>query len=357
MSRRIVPIFLPNRGCPHRCIFCNEKIAAGDQPEKITRRHVADQIALYIRGASRNSPRQIAFYGGNFTGIDPDNQIELLRIAQDFVDEDAVDSIRISTRPDYINENALNILKRFSVKTVEIGAQSMDDAVLDRCGRGHTAADTVKAIRLLKAYGFETGVHLMAGLPGEDRLCFESTIAQVIALPPDMVRIHPTIVFADTELAALYRSGQYIPITLDEAVDRCAYALTSFRATGIEVIRMGVQTTSEMEAPGAILAGPFHPAFRALVEGAIFLEMAEDLLKAADFNGSEMALPSFRVCAKDLSDFRGISNRNMEALRARYGRVFPVHSESGLKRGDVILVAEGKSFYSNRSTHCVNVGT
>ena len=152
-------------------------------------------------------------------------------------------------------------------------------------------------------------------------------------MKPDTVRIHPTLVFADTELAAHYRADKYVPLALEEAVELCARALTRFRAAGIEVIRVGVQTTAAMEVPGAVLAGPFHPAFRSLVEGRIFQAMAKDLLEAANRKGAEGALPSFRVCPRDLSDFRGISNRNMEFLRNRYGTAFPVIADGGLKRG------------------------
>jgi histone acetyltransferase (RNA polymerase elongator complex component) len=305
----------------------------------------------------QKTEKQIAFYGGNFTGIDPGEQIELLGTAQEFIEKGLADSIRISTRPDYIDETILNILKRFPVKTVEIGAQSMDDAVLERCGRGHCAADTIKAVELLKAYGFETGVHLMPGLPGDDPQLFEATVARVIAMKPDTVRIHPTLVFADTELAMRHRSGEYVPLTLEGAIDLCACALTRFRAAGIEVIRVGVQTTAAMEAPGAVLAGPFHPAFRALVEGRIFYAMAQDLLKTANLKGNKGALPSFRVCPRDLSDFRGISNRNMEALRDRYGMVFRVVPDCGLKRGEVVLAVGERIFYSNRSTHGLKAAT
>ena len=296
MARRIVPIFLPNQGCPHRCIFCNQRIAAGIHRERPTRCDFESAIAVYLGASSDrvsgqfnplpDNEVQIAFYGSNFTGIPFDDQIDLLQLSGDYVEKGVVDSIRISTRPDFIDRRRLDLLKQFPVKTVEIGVQSMDDSVLTQCKRGHTADDSRRSFELLKAYGFETGVHLMAGLPGEDRKSFECSVEQIENLKPDVARIHPTLVFKDTELAAMFRAGNYRPLELDEAIDYCRYALSRFRSAGMSVIRIGLQTTAEMLEDGAILAGPFHPAFRALVEGAVFHDMAYRLFEIAQIEKS-----------------------------------------------------------------------
>ena len=387
MVKRIVPIFLPNRGCPHRCLFCNEKITAGDHPDRISRRHIAEAVECYLgkslhtqRDLIRNShpertepsafdrntiidscgvsgdgrsnaeveaERQIAFYGGNFTGIEYAYQRELLNSAQELIESGVIDSIRISTRPDYIDEKTVGLLQKYTVRTVEIGGQSMVDSVLARCGRGHTAADTVRAIELLKSRGFNTGIHLMAGLPGDDRHGFDYTIDRVIALKPDTVRIHPTIVFANTGLADLYHAGDYIPLDLETAVDYCCHALTRFRQAGIDVIRMGLQTTAQMEEPGAIVAGPFHPAFRSLVEGLIFLKKAESMLELLDGKRSDSF--EFRVSDRDLSDFRGINNRNMNHLKERFGENISVRPDPSLIRGEIALESGDRRIVNKRN--------
>jgi histone acetyltransferase (RNA polymerase elongator complex component) len=294
-----------------------------------------------------DAERQIAFYGGNFTGIEYDYQRELLNTAQEFVEAGIIDSIRISTRPDYIDEETVSLLQEYSVRNVEIGSQSMVDSVLARCGREHTAADTVRAIENLKSSGFQTGIHLMAGLPGDDRHGFDYTIDRVIALKPDTVRIHPTIVFADTGLADLYHAGDYIPLDLETAVDYCCHALTQFRQAGIDVIRMGLQATAQMEEPGAIVAGPFHPAFRSLVEGSIFLKMAESMLEFLD--GKRGDSFEFRVSERDLSDFRGIRNRNMNHLKERFGESISVYPDPCLVRGEIVLESGDRRIVKKRN--------
>jgi histone acetyltransferase (RNA polymerase elongator complex component) len=348
MSRRIAPIFLPNLGCPHRCIFCNERITAGKHPVKVSRELMEEAVSFFIGVRPCQEERQIAFYGGNFTGIEPNYQLELLGTAKELVESGRIDSIRLSTRPDCIDEKTLEALKKFSVRSIEIGAQSMVDAVLEQSRRGHTAQDTQKAVTLLKTYGFETGVHLMLGLPGDTRTGFRYTLDQIIALKPDTVRIHPTIVFEGTELAEMYRSGDYHPLDLDTAVDECRFALSRLRQSDIKVIRIGLQATPEMNETGSVLAGPFHPAFRALVEGSIFLDMAENLLVNAGFHASQDTVPEFFIADQDMSDFRGIGNRNIILLRKQFGVNVLVKSHPALKRGELILETGGKRFYRNR---------
>ena len=348
MSRRIAPIFLPNLGCPHRCIFCNEGITAGRYPGKVSRQSMEEAVSCYIGDRPCQEERQIAFYGGNFTGIETGYQLELLEAANDFVESGRIDSIRLSTRPDYIDEKTLETLKKFPVRTVEIGAQSMSDAVLEQSRRGHTALDIQNAIALLRAYGFETGVHLMLGLPGDDPAGFRSTLDQLITLKPDTIRLHPTIVFEGTELAEMYRAGNYHPLDLDNAVNECRYALNRFRQADIEVIRIGLQTTSEMNETGSVLAGPFHPAFRSLVEGSIFLTMAESLLVDSGFSGKQDPVPEFLVATQDVSDFRGIGSINIIQLRKQFGVDVLVKPHPALKRGEIVLAAAGKRFYRNR---------
>ncbi|MBW2631654.1 MAG: radical SAM protein [Deltaproteobacteria bacterium] len=314
MKPLIIPIFVIYRGCPNRCVFCNERITAGNYPDRLTEDTIRNICDRHLKNSGRRFD-QIAFYGGNFTGIDRDYQIELLDIAQSYVNAGMVNSIRISTRPDYIDDDRLELLTRYNVSTVEIGAQSMVDEVLSLSGRGHSSEDVRNAVRLLKGEGIETGVHLMVGLPGDTRKRLEYTVEEIIKIRPDTVRIHPTIVFKDTSLAKSYLEGEYRPPSLDDAVELCKHALLRFQKASIPVIRLGLHTTKEMEAENNIIAGPFHPAFRSLVEGAIFLDMASDLLKSAGLKDRDVV---FSVAPKDVSNLRGMKNRNIKILKKSF---------------------------------------
>jgi histone acetyltransferase (RNA polymerase elongator complex component) len=350
----IIPFFLMNRGCPHRCLFCNERLTAGDRPERIMDAAFAETVRAHLAGAGRKGgPTEIAFYGGTFTGMEPEEQRRLLDLAAPFLREGTVDGIRISTRPDGIDAECLDFLRSSGVTTVEVGAQSLDDEILLRSRRGHTAADTVRTLRLLKTLGFKTGLHLMAGLPGDSPDRFAETIDKAIALRPDMVRIHPTIVLRDTPLADAFREGNYLPLGPADAVDLCKNALKKLTVAGIPVIRLGLQTTRELEEPGAVVAGPFHPAFRSLVETALFLEMATDLLETA---GPETGLPAippaetgavgstvhFALSPADVSNFCGRRRENIVILKRRFHiEDIRIASDPALPRRTLVL-ASGK---------------
>jgi histone acetyltransferase (RNA polymerase elongator complex component) len=351
----IIPFFLMNRGCPHRCIFCNERLTAGSRPERIIEAAFAEIVRTCLAGAGRRSgPTEIAFYGGSFTGMDRAEQLRLLQMAAPFLREGKVDGIRISTRPDGIDAEGLDLLQRSGVTTVEVGAQSLDNEVLLRSRRGHTAADTVRALLLLKERGFKTGLHLMAGLPGDNPDRFSETITRVITLRPDMVRIHPTLVLRDTPLADAFREGNYLPLGLTEAVDLGKQALKALTAAGIPVIRLGLQTTRELEDPGAVIAGPFHPAFRTLVEAALFLEMAASLLQSTleesgfpttplDETGTGRPAVHFTLSPADVSNFYGHLRKNINLLKRRFhlGEI-RITSDPALPRHTIVLNARGR---------------
>ena len=313
----IIPFFIMYQGCPNRCIFCNVQKIAGNKPECITERSFRETIQQYLGKRKRTADHvQIAFYGGNFTGMGKERQAELLKYARPFIQNGQVDDIRISTRPDHIDHASLELLKYFGVSTVEIGAQSFVDEVLRHSHRGHTSSDVIKAINLLKEHGFKTGLHIMLGLPGDNRSGYEYSVREAIALKPDMVRIHPTLVFQDTGLAELFLKGAYTPLTMSEAIDLCKYALRKFGEAQIPVIRLGLQANREMETAGSIVAGPYHPAFRSLVEESIFLDMASSLFAAEEVTGKEIV---FSLALKNVSAFRGQRNKNVQFLKNTYG--------------------------------------
>lgn len=347
MKPLIIPIFVVYKGCPNRCIYCNERITAGNYPDRITEKEFRSTVDGYLKTASKNWDRiEIAFYGGNFTGIDIDYQIELLRFAESYIKDGSVQSIRISTRPDYIDNSNIRLLKKYNVTMVEIGAQSMIDEILNRSNRGHSSDDVRNAIKILKKSGFKTGVHLMAGLPGDTKEGFIYTVAEIIKIKPGTARIHPTIVLKDTPLAEAYMRGEYRPLSMDEAVSLCGYALSRFKGAGISVIRLGLHKSEDMNSEGSIVAGPFHPAFGALVEGAIFLDMALHLLKLAKTSDNEV---TFFVSPKDVSRLRGLNNHNISKLRDSYGI-----AKIGLKE-DPLQEIESLALMAGGKRYCTDI--
>ena len=326
----IIPFFITHAGCPHQCVFCNQKNISGTNiPPEASSLHTT--INRYLEARKDNNAVQVAFYGGSFTALPLAEQKAYLEAVRPFVTSGSVASIRLSTRPDSITPAILAVLKQYGVATIELGVQSMDDEVLRRSGRGHSSADTRKACDLLRSLGFALGLQLMPGLPGDTPETFRETISQVISLRPDFVRIYPALVIKDTPLAELYQAGRYSPLSLDEAVLLCHQAVARFEQAGIEVIRIGLQPSAELERPGTIIAGPWHPAFRQLVESSRFLEKICSLLTAADQTGTVTLL----VNPADLSTVIGQKRRNIDAVKVRYGQVVKVLADARVRVGSI----------------------
>ncbi len=311
----IIPFFIPHAGCPHRCVFCSQPRITG-QASSVRPEDVPQTIEAYLATAKPAIRNEVAFYGGSFTALLPAVQAAYLGAIQAFLDDDRVSAIRLSTRPDRIDPEVLLLLGRYRVRTVELGAQSLSDPVLAWSGRGHSAADTVRAAGLLRDRGFQVGIQLMAGLPGDTDASFHETIRRTIALRPDCVRIYPLLVLTGTELARQYRNGTYKPLELDEAVALCRDALEAFSDAKIPVIRMGLPATASLAEPGAILAGPAHPAFRQLVESAVWLDRMRRMLRGrATRNGAVQ----FLVHPADLSSVIGAGRKNIGLVRKEFG--------------------------------------
>ncbi|MDD4242129.1 MAG: radical SAM protein [Smithellaceae bacterium] len=340
----IIPFFIMNGGCPGKCVFCNEKIAAGDFTADLRRDVFDAQVEAYLRwDKDRRRRVEIAFYGGNFTGLARADQERLLGWAGAFLESGRAASVRISTRPDDIDAERLEFLRARGVQTVELGVQSFSDAVLRRARRGHDADASVRAIRLLKACGFETGVHLMAGLPGDTKESFAETLAQTAKLRPDTARIHPVLVFCDTPLADDYRCGRYAPLDLAQAVLWCRTAWDILVPAGVRIIRFGLQTTPEMAKDGAVLAGPLHPSFGSLVYASIFLSQSLALLSRIPRCAGRLC---FRVAGRDQSHFRGPANANIETIKKLYpGARIVIDTTDDAKPGHLSLCCDtGDSF-------------
>lgn len=268
MKHANVAIFVPHIGCPNRCTFCNQVEITGCN-KAVTREDVisAAQTAINSRGYSADS--EIAFFGGSFTGIEPQYMEMLLSTAFEYVSKGLFKGIRISTRPDYIDQEVLDTLKRYGVTSIELGAQSMDDEVLQANKRGHTAEDVEKASKLIRENGFSLGLQMMTGLYKSNDKKDIRTAQRLAILKPETMRIYPTIVLKNTELATLCEAGEYVPQTLDSAVDLCAMLLDFFDNMNIKVIRLGLHDSESLKTD--YIAGPYHPAFRELCESRRFL--------------------------------------------------------------------------------------
>ena len=311
----IIPIFLPHAGCPHRCVFCDQPSITG-VPSKRPLKDIRDQIEGFLKFKTARRKRvQIAFFGGNFLGMPADKIKGLLAVAAEYVTAGRANSIRFSTRPDTIDPQRLDWIKDFPVKTIELGVQSMDERVLSTTRRGHSATETERAIQCLKKLNYEIGVQLMVGLPGDTPERSIASALRIVRLKPDFIRIYPTVVLADSPLAAWYRKGKYVPLSLDEAVEQVKNLYLLFKKENIAVIRMGLQASEDLENGSTVLAGPYHPAFGHLVYSEISLDLAVAQIESSALNTDSI---SIRVNSRNVSKLRGLRNRNIELLKKKF---------------------------------------
>lgn len=312
----IVPVFIPHQGCPHRCVFCDQRSVTGTASVAPSPEDVRERVRGFLRyRRAYHHPVEIAFYGGSFTGLSYNYQEQLLGAAAHFVINGSVHAIRLSTRPDFINEKTLDFLKEHKVTTVELGAQSMDDNVLIASQRGHTASDTTRAVELLKGYGFNVGLQIMPGLPNDTEQTILDTGEKIASLRPDVVRIYPTVVLKNSYLARLYQQGRYVPLTLGQGVHIVKELWRLFTGRGISVIRMGLQASESLNGPEGVVAGPFHPSFGHLVHSAIFFDKVVALL---EMTKKVPARITFRVAPGDIPKLRGLNNSNIKELTNRF---------------------------------------
>jgi histone acetyltransferase (RNA polymerase elongator complex component) len=308
----IIPIFLPNMGCRERCLFCHQRVSNEGLSSPSSVRNFIETSLGGIPYDKKNRQKQVAFYGGSFTAAHRDDQVCYLKEVQPFLVSGLIDSIRISTRPDALDEETLSLLKEYGVKTVEVGVQSMVDEVLLLARRGHDATDAVDAVSRLKDRKFEVGLQLMIGLPGDTLDRFLQTLDRVVELKPDFVRIHPTLVLKGAPLEILWKDGRYIPLSLDEAIRWLKKGILKLERSLISVARIGLQPTRELERD--FLAGPFHPALHQLIDSAIFFDMASSLLHTSQKNGQAL----FLCHPKEVSNLRGQRNENILELKKHF---------------------------------------
>lgn len=301
-----IPLFIPHLGCPNQCVFCNQRTISGVSEFDAS---MCDKlINEALSTVSPDDEVEIAFFGGSFTGIDFDYMVSLLDIAYNYVKCGRVSSIRCSTRPDYIDEKILDTLKRYGVKTIELGLQSTDSEVLSLTKRGHSFTDEVNACKLIVDYGFDLVGQMMIGLPGSTVDKEKETADFIINSGAKGVRIYPTVVFRDTELCQMTINGSYKPLSVDEAVERSSKVLEKFIEAGIEVIRIGLCASDNLISDDTYYAGPNHPALGELIQSELYYKKIVDQLKLIDIE-KETTLNIY-VSAGSLSKAVGQRKRN-----------------------------------------------
>ena len=330
----IIPIFVPHLGCPNDCTFCNQKSISG-QTKKVTAKDVKDTIEEYLKSfKEEDSYKEIAFFGGSFTGIEKEKQEELLKAAYEYVKNKKINSIRVSTRPDYIDKERLKLLKKYGVKTVELGVQSTNDYILKKCKRGHTYEDVKNASKLIKRYGFELGHQMMIGLPESTRLDELNTARDLAKLKPKIVRLYPVLVIKNTQLEKEYIAKEYEPLTVEQAVERCKELYYFFNRKNITVIRMGLQSTDLICSPenekSEVVAGPYHEAFGQLVEAGIWYDSLLEKIKKINVKVKEIEI---EVNPVDVNNVVGHKKENINKLKEIYDLDTKIKQNESIKPG------------------------
>ena len=319
MSKKeyIIPIFIPFLGCPHDCAFCNQ-LKITNYKDDINKENTIRQINQYLSYFPKNENiKEIAFFGGSFTGLDEEVMISYLEIALNYKKKGIIDRIRLSTRPDYINNSILDILKKYEVDVIELGIQSLDNEILNANERGHSKEDSIMASKLIKDYGFKLGHQIMPGLYKDSFDKAIKTGLESIKMNPDMVRIYPTLVIKDTKLEKLYKEGLYKPLSLDEAIEISSRLYMIYSYKKIPVIRIGLQPTENINEKKDVVAGPFHPSIRQLVETNIHKIYLEELTSKYKFKNKI----KIHVSNREISIIAGNKKANKNYFYKKYGLV------------------------------------
>lgn len=309
-----IPVFIPHLGCPNQCVFCNQKTISGVTEFDITK--VKDEINTALETICRDTSAEIAFFGGSFTGIDRELMTELLKIGYEYIKSGKIESIRCSTRPDYIDEEILSILRMYGVKTIELGLQSSNDMVLAMTKRGHGSEHEIKACKMITDAGFDLVGQMMIGLPGSTLEDEMKTAEFIVSSGASAARIYPTVVFRDTELCQMAISGEYHPITLEEATERSARILQYFCDNNIRVIRIGLCASENLTSDEKYYSGPNHPALGEMVESRLYLNKIFDLLNKTEL--FEDTILTISVAKGSLSKAIGQKKINKERIMQNY---------------------------------------
>ena len=313
-NKYIIPIFIPHKGCKNDCVFCNQRKISGEMRD-VAEQDIRCEIEKYLEMYKDNTrKKQIAFFGGSFTGLDMDLQVKFLNVANEYIDNGFVEDIRISTRPDYISELTLKILKQKNVKVIELGVQSMADDVLLAAKRGHTAADVVKASNLIKKYGFTLGHQVMVGLPKSTMETEIYTMNECIKLKPEIVRIYPVYVLKQSKLWDMYEKKEYVPLDLEEAVVRASEMYSLCVKNNINVIRIGLQTTEEINSKNIEIAGPVCDNYKERVLSYIAYKNIKEKIDKIKKSKNIKIITS----PKEVNYIVGNNKSNLDKLNSEY---------------------------------------
>lgn len=326
----VIPFFIPHRGCPHQCLFCNQNSITGKESTSVAiEKEIEATLVEWLARRQRAEETHFAFYGGSFSCLSKNVQYSMLKVLQPWLENGEIDAVRISTRPDCIDEERCNFLVAQGVRIVELGVQSLDNKVLMATRRGHNENDCIRAVHHLQKASLQVGIQLMPGLPEESRSSFMRTVKETVRLHPSFVRLYPALVVANSELAHMYKRGDYSPLSLQKAIVLTAWARRVFLSARIKVIRMGLQASESLEEN--LLAGPYHPAFGELVVSRIWLQRTRRLL--AKFPGEKLQLT---VSPRDLSAFYGRKKMNIKRLNELgLATRFEITVDNHLKRGEI----------------------
>ncbi len=311
-----IPVFIPHSGCPHACVFCNQWRVTG-LTEKVTPEDLHATIKKYLSLIPESVEKvEIAFFGGSFTAIPMDEQINYLSAVNSYIENGIIDSVRISTRPDCIDKIKLEVLQKYHVETVELGVQSFSDEVLNASGRGHSSRDVTDAVSLLKEYGFRVGIQLMPGLPSDSYERSIQSAVRTVELLPDDVRIYPALVLKDTAMEKLFNENKFIPLTLESAVDLCSEMYGMFIENGINVIRMGLHP---MDLSGEnVIAGPYHVALGFLIKSRLKRGILEKIVKSEIEKIQDGQSCSLIIPEKMKEEFIGMKKENITYLLDKF---------------------------------------
>ncbi len=315
MSKKnaIIPIFIPELACPFQCLYCDQRKISGkiSVPEQDD---VVKTIANYLKTIPSEINIELGFFGGNFTGIPTAEQEKYLQLAQPFLDSGKIHNIRLSTRPDYISEEKLSLLKKYNVGTIELGAQSMFDEVLQKSKRGHTVADTLKASKMIREAGFNLGLQMMIGLPGDSKEKALETAKKIIQEKAENTRIYPTLVIKGTKLEQMYLEGKYKVLSTEEAIDWTSEIIEIFETSDVKILRIGLHPSEGLLDGSDLIAGPFHPSFRELVLTEIWRKKLSNIKSKSDSIIIEVSVKEFNYAI-------GYASTNKNLLQKKFRKI------------------------------------
>ena len=330
MKHYNIPIFISHFGCPNSCVFCNQKKINGRETD-VTMEDLRNTIEMYLETLPKKSKKEVAFFGGTFTGISMGLQKEYLETAYEYIKKGEIDGIRLSTRPDCINYEIVEQLKKYGVTTVELGVQSLDEEVLIATERYYPVRVVEEACKILKEYGIKLGIQLMVGLPKSTFDSDYETAKKVLEMKPDMVRIYPTLVIKNTKMEQMFYQKEYIPLSLEEAIERTKKIMALLESNGINIIRVGLQPSEDLREDGVVLGGPFHPAFRELVETEIYHNFFKKIIeKEKELN--------IIANEKSISKLVGIKKAN----KLRLKEYFNIKIDNSIEQEN--LIVNGKKY-------------